>query len=561
MTHQGFDTPQKKNFRIQTGRRLLTMPAGLTALLVVSGGFMLPGSQVNAGAIHTKAIAQTVTPQAPATASVIYVNPQTGTDSAGAGNAEATPYKTITYALNQAQPGTVVQLAPGTYNQESGETFPLFIKQGVTLRGDESTKGQAVLITGSGIYISPTFARQNMTIRADNDSVITGVTVTNPENRGTGIWVESTNPTITNSTFTNSIREGIFVTGKGNPKIENSVFVQNKGNGISVAKSAQGQIRNNLFQDTGFGLAIGGSSTPLVEGNQIIENQDGLFISESAKPVLRKNVIQKNKRDGIVVITNASPDLGTAENPGGNLIRSNTRHDVNNSKGNNTIVAIGNDIDPKRILGQVEFVAATVEPPAGGPVAFKDVAANYWAKSYIEALASKNIIAGFPDGTFKPNEPVTRAQFAAIVSKAFAPAAQRQAINFNDVTRNFWGFQVIQSAYQGGFVSGYPDKTFKPEQQIPRVQVLVSLASGLGLSANTQNVLSVYSDASQIPNYATNSVAAATARQLVVNYPAVGQLNPNRQATRAEVAAFVYQALVSKGSAQAIPSPYLVRIP
>ncbi|BAY44387.1 hypothetical protein SAMD00079811_19860 [Scytonema sp. HK-05] len=561
MTHQGFGTPQKKNFRIQTGRRLLTMPAGLTALLVVSGGFMLPGSQVNAGAIHTKAIAQTVTPQAPATASVIYVNPQTGTDSAGAGNAEATPYKTITYALNQAQPGTVVQLAPGTYNQESGETFPLFIKQGVTLRGDESTKGQAVLITGSGIYISPTFARQNMTIRADNDTVITGVTVTNPENRGTGIWVESTNPTIINSTFTNSIREGIFVTGKGNPKIENSVFVQNKGNGISVAKSAQGQIRNNLFQDTGFGLAIGGTSTPLVEGNQIIENQDGLFISESAKPVLRKNVIQKNKRDGIVVITNASPDLGTAENPGGNLIRSNTRHDVNNSKGNNTIVAIGNDIDPKRILGQVEFVAATVEPPAGGPVAFKDVAANYWAKSYIEALASKNIIAGFPDGTFKPNEPVTRAQFAAIVSKAFAPAAQRQAINFNDVTRNFWGFQVIQSAYQGGFVSGYPDKTFKPEQQIPRVQVLVSLASGLGLSANTQNVLSVYSDASQIPNYATNSVAAATARQLVVNYPAVGQLNPNRQATRAEVAAFVYQALVSKGTAQAIPSPYLVRIP
>jgi hypothetical protein len=83
----------------------------------------------------------------------------------------------------------------------------------------------------------------------------------------------------------------------------------------------------------------------------------------------------------------------------------------------------------------------------------------------------------------------------------------------------------------------------------------------LGLSANTQNVLSVYSDASQIPNYATNSVAAATTRQLVVNYPAVGQLNPNRQATRAEVAAFVYQALVSKGSAQAIPSPYLVRIP
>jgi parallel beta-helix repeat protein len=570
MTHQGFDTPQRKNCPIQTGRRLATIiPAGLTALLVGSSELMLLSSEVNAGAIDNKSIVPSVTVQAPVTApttvpttaTVIYVNPQTGTDSAGAGNGEATPYKTITYALNQAQPGTVIQLTPGTYNQESGETFPLVIKPGVTLRGDESTKGQAVLITGSGNYISPTFARQNVTIRADKDTVINGVTVTNPENRGTGIWVESTNPTITNSTFTNSIREGIFVTGKGNPKIENNVFVQNKGNGISVAKSAQGEIRNNLFQDTGFGLAIGGTSTPLVEGNQIIENQDGLFISESAKPILRKNVIQNNKRDGIVIITNAAPDLGTAENPGGNLIRSNTRHDVNNSKGNNTIVAIGNDIDPKRILGQVEFVAATVEPPTGGAGVFKDVATGYWAKSYIEALASKNIIAGFPDGTFKPNEPVTRAQFAAIVTKAFTPASQRPAINFNDVARNFWAFQVIQSAYQGGFVSGYPDKTFKPQQQIPRVQVLVSLASGLGLSANNQQVLSVYTDASQIPNYAMNPVAAATARQLVVNYPAVGQLNPNRQATRAEVAAFVYQAMVSKGNAQAIPSPYVVRVP
>ncbi|MBW4627327.1 MAG: DUF1565 domain-containing protein [Brasilonema octagenarum HA4186-MV1] len=579
MAPQGFDSPQRQNFRILTGKSLaftLSFPARLTALLVVSGGFIIPVSEVNAGAIDTKGIASTVTAQAPSvqdpsvqtppvqaptTASVIYVNPQTGTDSTSASNSEAAPYKTITYALNQAQPGTVIQLAPGTYNQENGETFPLLIKQGVTLRGDESTKGQGVLITGSGVYISPTFARQNMTIRADKDSTITGVTVTNPQQRGTGIWVESTNPIITNSTFTNSVRDGVFVTGQGNPKIENNVFVQNKGNGISVAKSATGEIRNNLFQDTGFGLAIGGTSTPLVEGNQIIGNQDGLFISESAKPVLRKNVIQKNKRDGIIVIMNASPDLGTAESPGGNLIRSNTAHDVNNSKGKNTIVAVGNDIDPKRILGQVEFVAAKVEPSAGGAVAFKDLPANYWAKSYIEALASKNIIAGFPDGTFKPDEPVTRAQFAAIVTKAFAPTAKRQVTNFSDVASNFWGFQVIQSAYQGGFVSGYPDRTFKPQQQIPRVQVLVSLASGMNLSVNNQNVLSIYNDASQIPNYATNSVAAATAQQLVINYPTVKELNPNRQATRAEVAAFVYQALVNKGSAKAIPSPYLVRTP
>ncbi|MHC5829540.1 MAG: S-layer homology domain-containing protein, partial [Nostoc sp.] len=103
--------------------------------------------------------------------------------------------------------------------------------------------------------------------------------------------------------------------------------------------------------------------------------------------------------------------------------------------------------------------------------------------------------------------------------------------------------------------------TFKPQQQIPRVQALVSLANGLGLTTNNQNVLNFYTDAAQIPNYAIAPVAAATARQLVINYPTAKQLNPNRQATRAEVAAFVYQALVNAGRAQPIPSSYLVTVP
>jgi hypothetical protein len=94
---------------------------------------------------------------------------------------------------------------------------------------------------------------------------------------------------------------------------------------------------------------------------------------------------------------------------------------------------------------------------------------------------------------------------------------------------------------------GYPGGVFKPQEQIPRVQVLVSLANGLSLSSNNANALSVYKDASQIPNYASGPVAAATQRQLVVNYPTPSQLNPNRVATRADVAAFVYQALVNAG--------------
>jgi len=339
------------------------LQASVAAAVSIGVGFMLKPIEVNAEIIHQQDTApKLVTPVAPTTASSIYVNPQIGQDSPGEGGAQATPYKTITYALRLAQPGTVIQLAPGKYNKDSGEQFPLLIKQGVTLHGDDKSKGQSILIIGSGIFISPTFARQNITIRADGNSTISGVTVTNPENRGTGIWVESTNPTITNSTFTNSIREGIFLTGTANPKIENNLFIQNQGNGVSVAKSAQGEIRNNLFENTGFGLAIGGTSTPLVVENQIRQNKDGLYISESAKPVLRRNVIEKNTQDGVVVTVDALPDLGTNANPGGNLITNNTCHDLNNATKTNKILAIGNEIDTTRIQGSVDFVFTKADP-------------------------------------------------------------------------------------------------------------------------------------------------------------------------------------------------------
>lgn len=527
------------------------IPANQTPATNQTPTIPIPANQTPTNQTPTIPIPTNQTPanQIPTNATGIYVNPETGSDSAGAGNTEATPYKTITYALSQAQAGTVIQLAPGTYTSETGEVFPLVIPQGVALRGEESTKGQNTVITGGGTYVSPTFARQSVAVRTEKNSTISGVTISNPNTRGTGLWIESTNPTVTNSTFTNSNREGIFVTGTATPKIEANIFTKNSGNGISVARSAQGEIRNNVFQDTGFGLAIGGNSSPLVAENQINQNKDGIYISETARPVLRSNVIENNQRDGIVATVNAQPDLGTTERAGNNIIRNNIRNDVFNATRNNTLVAVGNTIDPKRISGKVNLVGGL----------FADVQ-DLWAQPYIVALAAKDIIAGFPDGTFKPNEPVTRAQFAAIVSKAFPSTPQREAVDFKDVSRNFWAYQAIRTGYQGGFVAGYPGGVFQPQQEIPRVQVLVSLANGLKLSSDNPSALSIYSDASQIPSYATGPVAAATQRQLVVNYPTPNQLNPNRPATRAEVAAFVYQALVNAGRAEAIQSPYLVSI-
>ncbi|WP_138497349.1 fasciclin domain-containing protein [Nostoc sp. PA-18-2419] len=197
-------------------------------------------------------------------------------------------------------------------------------------------------------------------------------------------------------------------------------------------------------------------------------------------------------------------------------------------------------------------------PSPTSTVNLSDVTSDYWASPFIQALASNNVISGFPDGSFRPNQSVTRAEFAALIQKAFGNqnrVRQLSAGGFSDVPAGYWAASAIQNAYEIGFLSGYPGNIFRPNQQIPKVEALVAISNGLGLSASDTSTLNnYYTDASAIPNYAVNSVAAATQANLVVNYPDIKQLNPQQALTRAEAAALLYQALVRQGRIQPIAS-------
>ncbi|BDA73132.1 beta-Ig-H3/fasciclin [Calothrix sp. PCC 7716] len=195
--------------------------------------------------------------------------------------------------------------------------------------------------------------------------------------------------------------------------------------------------------------------------------------------------------------------------------------------------------------------------PTQGTVNFPDVSQDYWARPFIQALAERNIIVGFPDGTYKPEQPVTRAEFAAIIQKAFNQNRVRQLPTggFRDIRSNFWAAQAITTAFETGFLSGYPDNTFRPNQQITKVQAVVSLASGLGLTGGDTAILaSSFTDANAIPTYAVSQVAGATQASVVVNYPDIRVFNPEVPLTRADAAAHVYQALVRQGRLQPIAS-------
>lgn len=230
-------------------------------------------------------------------------------------------------------------------------------------------------------------------------------------------------------------------------------------------------------------------------------------------------------------------------------------------------------VTPERVLPVAPLVvippitkelAAPVKGKSATPtkvVNFPDVPQVFWARPYIEALAARGILSGFENGTFRPNQPVTRAEFAAQLQKAFDQKVVVPAPSYKDVPNNFWGSSAIQEATRSGFVQGYPGNVFRPNQRIAKVEALVALTKGLGLTSKVapSQVLKSYQDANKIPKYATNVVAIATESGLVVNYPNRQILDPNKTLTRAEAAALTYQGMVQAGKAKEITSEYVVQ--
>ncbi|MBE9177518.1 S-layer homology domain-containing protein [Oculatella sp. LEGE 06141] len=516
----------------------------------------------------------------------LYVNSSTGNDNA-AGN-QTNPYKTITRALQQATTGTTIQLGAGTYGIGTGERFPIVVPAGVTILGNEATKGSGIVIEGSGEYVSPTFASQNITLRLEDGAVLRGVTVTNRAPKGTGVWIESTAPTVSNNTLANCGREGVFATGTANPEISDNVFQRNAASGMSIVRNAKGEIRRNTCQGTGYGIAIGNNAAPLVVDNRVFESRSGIVISGAARPVLRNNVLESNTSSGLVIEGTALPDIGSPQDPGGNVFRNNAELDLRNAT-SASLISVGNQVNPVRIQGRVELVASQVVAPlpvpantpapapipiptpapvptpvptpapvpVSGEVRLSDIR-GHWAEAFIAGLVERKIIAGFPDGTFQPELKITRAQYAVVLANAFDLPLRYTNLNFLDVPTTFWARAAIAKAGQMGFIAGFPDRTFRPNQNLTRIQAIVALVNGLNWTDGDPSVLTNYRDRAEVPTYATGAVAIATQKRIIVNYPKPDQLEPLLDITRAGVAAIVYQALVATGRVRAIASSYVV---
>lgn len=204
---------------------------------------------------------------------------------------------------------------------------------------------------------------------------------------------------------------------------------------------------------------------------------------------------------------------------------------------------------------------ATQSVPASAqrsPTSLTDIN-DHWARLCIQHLYHRGVVQGYPDNTFRPNEPVSRTEFAALVNRAFPDLPERVAAkDYRDLDETYWGLVPIDRATATGFMTGYPDNRFDPTKKIPRYEVLLALVAGLGYQpqSDPQTLIpQYYEDAAALPAFAYRAIAAATERQLVVNYPDVHRLEPQQWASRAEVATFLCRALDTTGT---VPTQYIV---
>lgn len=183
---------------------------------------------------------------------------------------------------------------------------------------------------------------------------------------------------------------------------------------------------------------------------------------------------------------------------------------------------------------------------------YSDMDTNHWAYKQIKQLSEQSVVVGYPDGTFKPDENVTRAEFASMAIKALGQenATVAQPVNFKDINKNFWAYNAIQKAIYFDLISN-PDKgeKFRPYDSVSRAEALSIAVNALTTEQISEQkakyVLSkVYKDSNDIPSWFIVAAGKAEILGMIVCAPnKAGIMEAERPATRAEVTAILYNMM------------------
>jgi len=183
---------------------------------------------------------------------------------------------------------------------------------------------------------------------------------------------------------------------------------------------------------------------------------------------------------------------------------------------------------------------------------FTDITPDHWAYYYVKTLSDEGVVAGYPDGTFRPDNNITRAEFAAMTIKALHQdkAVIKSPYSFSDVPAEHWAYGAIQKAAYFDLVKGNSDGTFSPEATVSRAQVISIVVNALNVPDLTPEdarklLATSYSDYKSVPDWIVVQAGKAESLGILVKSPNDPKsLDANAPASRAEVAAFLQNMIV-----------------
>jgi len=164
---------------------------------------------------------------------------------------------------------------------------------------------------------------------------------------------------------------------------------------------------------------------------------------------------------------------------------------------------------------------------------------GHWAEAFIEKLIILGAISGYPDGTFRPDNRITRAEFVSILIKAFELQAPRTGEDFADIAGH-WAAGAIATAAHHDIVKGYGDNLFGPDGYITREQMALMLVKAVGVNLVDESTL--FADDSSISEWARGALAAAANNGIINGYPD-NTVRPQENASRAEAVTMIVNAM------------------
>ncbi len=185
-----------------------------------------------------------------------------------------------------------------------------------------------------------------------------------------------------------------------------------------------------------------------------------------------------------------------------------------------------------------------------------DDISGHWAETQIKEWANIGYISGYPDGTFLPDNSITRAEFLTLVNKIFK-FENKININFIDVRPDYWAYSEIQKGISAGYVSGDKNGTFRPDDFITRQEAAVIINKLLDNTEITENKPN-FKDAYDIDEWAKNSVDIVYEYGILSGFPN-GTYRPKKYMTRAEAVSALKRLTEIKGTEDIGKNEYILR--